>query len=143
MRVNQISVFLENKSGRLVYVTQALFDANVNICAHSLADTAEFGILRMIVDDPQTAYEALKAKRMTVSITEVLAVVIPNVPGGLNQVMQIFTQKGLNVDYSYVFMGTKNNQAVAIFKVADLDNAYNALQDTDLKVLNNEELMEM
>ena len=96
MRINQISVFLENKSGRLIHVTKALLEANVNIRAHFLADTSEFGILRMIVDDAQTAYEALKEKKMTVSITEVLAVVIPDTPGGLNQVMQVFTDKELN-----------------------------------------------
>ena len=97
MQVRQISVFLENKIGRLAEITQVLGNKEINIRALAIADTTEFGILRMIVDRPQEAYEALEERGFTVSQTEVLVVEVEDRPGGLAQVVAILSKAGINV----------------------------------------------
>ncbi|MGD9733743.1 MAG: ACT domain-containing protein, partial [Desulfamplus sp.] len=107
MRVEQISIFLENKAGRLAEVTAILRDANVNIRALSLADTTDFGILRLIVNDNQAAEQALKREGFTVGKTNVLAIEVADVPGGLNNVLDPLTSAGINVEYMYAFANAK------------------------------------
>ena len=104
MKVEQISVFLENKAGRLAEVTRVLGEAGINIRALSLADTTDFGILRLIVDQYDKAREILKDKGFTVGKTEVVAVEVPDRPGGLGLVLQILAASGVNVEYMYAFV---------------------------------------
>ncbi|MGE5379543.1 MAG: ACT domain-containing protein [Methylocystaceae bacterium] len=117
--VKQISVFLENKAGRLGKVTQVLGENKINIRALSIADTSDFGILRLIVNDPDRAYQVLKSNGFTVSSTEVLAVQVPDTPGGLAEVLTIMGEGNINIEYLYAFIGTTSKDALVMFKVAD------------------------
>jgi hypothetical protein len=101
----QISVFLENKAGRLSHVTRVLGEAGINIRALSIADTSDFGILRIIVSDPEKAYRILKEANFTVSETEVIAVQVPDSPGGLATVLEQMSDANLNIEYLYAFFG--------------------------------------
>jgi hypothetical protein len=121
MRIQQISVFLENKTGRLAEVTRLIAGAGVNIRALSIADTAEFGILRLIVDRPEDAAEALAKGGFTTRMTDVLAVEIPDQPGSLAHVMEIFKDTGVNIEYLYASLEKDCSTAVVIFKVEDID----------------------
>jgi hypothetical protein len=121
MRIQQISVFLENKTGRLAEVTRLIAEAGVNIRALSIADTAEFGILRLIVDKPAEAGEALAKSGFTTRMTDVLAIEIPDKPGSLAKVMEIFKDTGVNIEYLYASLEKDCSTAVVIFKVEDLD----------------------
>jgi hypothetical protein len=107
MKVEQISIFIENKSGRLAEVTDVLGKAGVNIRALSLADTSDFGILRLIVDKTDQAQKALKEKGFTVNKTEVVAVEVPDRPSGLCGILQILDSAGVNVEYMYVLAGER------------------------------------
>jgi len=121
MTIDQISVFLENKSGRLADVTKALSDGGINLRAMTIADTADFGILRLIVSDPDKAGEILEKHGFTVRITKVLGIEIDDKPGGLHKVMEIFKNNGVNIEYLYASLENKNNKAVVIFKVEDIE----------------------
>src|SRR3954453_17717469 len=115
MQVEQISIFIENKSGRLAEVTRVLGEAGVNIRALSLADTSDFGILRLIVNDREKAKEILKEKGFTVSKTEVVAVEVPDQPGGLSLILQALDAAVINVEYMYAFVERCGENAVIIF----------------------------
>lgn len=140
MKVKQISVFLENKCGRLAAVTRFLAEAKVNIRALSIADTSDFGILRLIVDQPDLAYQVLKDNGFTVSTTEVIAVEMPDTPGGLAQVLEILDQEKVNLEYLYAFMGQSDHEAMNIFRVEKIDEAIAALNKHKIKVLSGEEV---
>jgi hypothetical protein len=115
----QVSVFLENKSGRLSEVCQTLGDNGVNIRALCIADTSDFGILRMIVDAPDAAVACLRDAGFSVGETDVLAVQIPDVPGGLGGVLKLMQDQDVNVEYMYAFFTTVEGNAVVVFRVAD------------------------
>lgn len=136
----QISVFLENKKGRLAHVTRVLGEANINIRALSIADTSDFGILRIIVNDPESAYRILKEAGFTVSETEVIAVQIPDAPGMLASVLEQMSEADLNIEYLYAFLGSAGNEVLVIFKVEDLEKAKTAFQEKGIKFLLKEEL---
>lgn len=121
MTINQISVFLENKSGRLADVTKVLADGNINIRAMTIADTADFGILRLVVNNPDAACKILEEKDYTVRITKVLGIEIEDKPGGLHKIMEIFKENGVNIEYLYASLEGANGKAVIIFKVEDID----------------------
>ena len=104
MRVEQISIFLENKSGRLAEVTRIIADAGVNIRSLSLADTTDFGVLRLIVDQTDRAQQILKANGFTGGKTDVLAVAVPDRPGGLAKILEVLDGEGINVEYMYAFV---------------------------------------
>ena len=112
MKVEQISIFLENKSGRLAEVTTILSEGGVNIRALSLADTADFGILRLIVNDCDRAKEILKSNGFTVGKTEVLALEVPDRPGGLARILRILDGAGINVEYMYAFVNRTGDNAI-------------------------------
>lgn len=122
----QISVFLENKAGRLSSVTRVLGEAGINIRALSIADTSDFGILRIIVNDPERAYKILKEAGFTVSETEVIAVKVSDTPGGLAAVLEQMSDQNLNIEYLYAFLGTSGDDALVIFKVEDIEHARKA-----------------
>ncbi len=136
MRVEQISIFLENKSGRLAEVTGILADAEVNIRALSLADTSDFGVLRLIVNDITKAKAALKEKGFTVGKTEVLAVEVPDRPGGLHHILSLLQGSGINVEYMYAFVQQSGNNAVMIFRFEDIDRAVELLAENGITVIN-------
>lgn len=140
MTAIQISVFLENKSGRLAEVTHTLADGGVNIRALSLAETIDYGVLRLIVDDPKAAKEALNRAGFTVTETEVIGVEMPDRPGGLAGVVDLLTAKGLNIEYLYAFVGRRGENAVVIFRIEDVQSAVSALQEGGLHILSAEEL---
>jgi hypothetical protein len=134
MWVKQISIFLENKSGRLATVTKLLADHNFNIRALSIADTSDFGILRLIVNDPNRAYQVLKNAGFTVSETEVLAVEIPDRPGGLAGVLDLLHKAGTNVEYLYAFVSKSAENALVLLKVENLEQAVAALTANGITV---------
>jgi len=140
MIVKQISVFLENKFGRLAAVTRILGDAGINIRALSIADTADFGILRLIVDKPDIAYEVLKDARFTVSETEVLAVEVKDVPGGLASVLLLMSEAKINIEYMYAFLTRASDDALIVFRVEKPIEAIKLLQEKGIKVLEGEKV---
>ncbi|MBQ7544133.1 MAG: acetolactate synthase [Synergistaceae bacterium] len=141
MSVKQISVFLENRPGCLHEMTKALADANIDLRGLSLAETSDFGIVRLIVDDVLGTTNTLKDAGFVASMSDVLAVEVPNVPGGLNKVLEILSGTGINVEYMYAILGNKSSQtAYMIFKVSDNDKAAFALNIAGVKILEAEEL---
>ena len=135
MRVEQISVFLENRAGRLAEITRVLGDAGVNIRALSLADTSDFGILRLIVSDNEKAKQALKEQGFTVGKTSVVAVEVEDRPGGLNRILEILSKGDVNVEYMYAFVQHSGANALMIFRFDDIDAAVKVLTDNNIKVL--------
>ena len=115
----QVSVFLENKSGRLAEVCETLGNSNVNIRALCIADTSDFGILRMIVNRPEAAVACLREAGFSVGEAHVLAVQIPDVLGGLGEVLRVLQEPGINVEYIYAFFTTVAGNAVVVFRVSD------------------------
>jgi len=143
MKVAQISVFLENKAGRLAEVTRVLGEAGVNIRALSLADTTDFGILRLIVDKYEVAREVLKSKGFTVGKTEVVAIEVPDRPGGLASVLAILAQAGINVEYMYAFVQHSGKNAVIIFRFDNLEDAISILQKEGIHIYKGEEVYKL
>ncbi len=140
MRVKQISVFIENRSGRLSDVAEVLGGNNINIRALSLADTSDFGILRLIVDKPGEALEVLKKAHFTLSETDVIAVEVSDRPGGLAEVLAVLGEAGINVEYMYAFVEKSSGHAVMIFRIEDIDKAVQALKTRDIRLLSNERI---
>ncbi len=135
MQIKQISIFLENNAGRLAEVTGVMAKAGINIRAISIADTADFGILRVIADKPDLAMEALSKAGFTTRATDVLAVEIPDQPGSLARVMDLFRDTGVNIEYLYASLEGKLNKAIVIFKVEDLAHGLKIVQDHNLSIL--------
>ncbi len=135
MRVEQISIFLENKAGRLAEVTRVLSEAGVNIRALSLADTSDFGILRLIADNNDKAKAVLKERGFTVGKTDVVAVEVADRPGGLSRILGILSQHNVNVEYMYAFVQHSGKNAVMIFRFDDIDTAVKLLQENNVNVL--------
>jgi hypothetical protein len=140
MKVEQISIFLENKSGRLAEVTHILATAGINIRSLSLADTADFGVLRLIVDQAERAREVLKANGFTVSKTDVIAVAVPDRPGGLAGILRVLDGAGINVEYMYAFVQRSGDNAIIIFRFEALEQAIQVLAGAGVRVLTGEEL---
>ncbi|MCA1760710.1 MAG: ACT domain-containing protein [Bacteroidales bacterium] len=128
MIVKQVSVFLENKSGRLNEVTQILGDAGLNMSAFTIADTSEFGILRLIVSDPDRAKEILKKNKFAVQTTEVILVKTPNVPGGLAKMLNILNAENVFIEYMYAFSNSEDT-AVIVLRPTDLQKCFDILQN--------------
>ncbi len=140
MKVEQISVFLENKAGRLAEVAKILGDNGINIRALSLADTTDFGILRLIVDNRTKAKEVLKNAGFTVGITEVIAVEVEDQPGGLAKVLTTLADHNINVEYMYAFVEKSMDKAVLIFKFENLDKAIDVLTKAGITILPGEKV---
>jgi hypothetical protein len=141
VKVEQISIFLENKSGRLAEITDILAKNRVNIRALSLADTADFGILRLIVDDIVKAARLLKEGGFTVSKNEVVAVVLPDRPGGLAGILSALQGKNVNVEYMYAFVQKSEGNAVLIFRFDEIEKAIDTLLKAGYKILKREEVL--
>ncbi len=143
MRVEQISIFLENKAGRLAEVSRILSEAGINIRALSLADTSDFGILRLIVNDNAKAKEVLKEHGFTVSRTDVLAVEVADRPGGLHQILNTLYKASINVEYMYAFVQQSGSNAVIIFRFDNIDEAARLLKENGIRVIEGNELYAM
>jgi len=139
----QISVFLENSSGRLAHVTRVLGDAGINIRALSIADISDFGILRLIVNDPDHAYKILKDAGFTVSETEVIAVRMPDSPGGLADVLDQISEENINIEYLYAFLGFAGGDALVIFKVEDIKKAREVFEKKNINYVEAQDLYKL
>jgi hypothetical protein len=140
MHVEQISVFLENKSGRLSEVTGILAETGINIRALALADTSDFGVLRLIVDDKEKAISALKDNGFTVGKTQVVAVEVEDRPGGLHRILEILKSNDLNVEYMYAYVRHTAKNAVMIFRFDNIAAAIQTLQAQGVNVIGGDRL---
>ena len=140
MKVEQISIFLENKSGRLADVTRIVGEGGINIRALTLADTSDFGILRLIVNDSSRAHEILKAAGFTVGMTEVVAIEVPDRPGGLADILDLIGDKDINVEYMYAFVEKSGDDAVVIFRFDEPDKAIAILQRNGVTIMEAEKV---
>ncbi len=127
MQINQLSIFVENKAGRLMEIVNVLKENNVNISALSLADTTDFGVLRMIVCDPDKAKTALRESGVIVKTTPVLALPIDDTPGGLAAMLSLFCAENIAVEYMYAFATRTNSKAVMVLRVDDVEKAQKLL----------------
>jgi len=140
MRVKQISVFIENRSGRLREVANILGSNGINIRALSLADTSDYGILRLIVDKPDKTLDLLKKSNFTLSETDVIAVEVGDKPGGLSHVLDILGSEDINVEYMYAFVEKSSDNAVMIFRIENIDKAASVLRAKNIKILDNKQV---
>ncbi|MBN1227824.1 MAG: ACT domain-containing protein [Deltaproteobacteria bacterium] len=143
MIVKQICVFLENRKGRLAELTHLLGENKINIRAISLADTSDFGIVRLIVNDTEKAYQVLKKAELTATINDVIAVEVADKPGGLASVLAILQSEGKNVEYLYGFLERKTDKAIMIFRFDDMDAAVNVLKEHGVSLLSDQELRDL
>ncbi len=143
MKLEQISVFLENKKGRLWKALNILRDAQINIRALSIADTSEFGILRMIVPQPDKAREVLEENNFVVKTNDVIGVEIPDEPGGLDGILEILTKADINVEYLYAFVEKKMDHAIVVLRTENIEAGIKALKDGGATLLSSEEVYEL
>jgi hypothetical protein len=140
MKVQQISVFLQNGPGGLEQVTRVLEEANINIRVLSLANTSDFGILRLIVDDVEAAKKALKEKGFTIGDTAVVAVEIPDRVGGLNAILKLLSERGIGIEYMYAFVEKGGEHAIMIFRFDRTEEAIDILLKNGISLLPGEKL---
>ncbi|MEG0899251.1 MAG: ACT domain-containing protein [Oscillospiraceae bacterium] len=140
MAIKQISIFVENKPGRLAKITSILAEREVDIRALSIADTTDYGILRLIVSDPDKAEKVLKDEKLTVSITQVLGICIPDVPGGFSMAIKALTDSGISVEYAYAFITPDAGKAYVIIRVEDNEAATKVLTESKIKVIDQNEI---
>ncbi len=143
MAVKQLSVFVENKPGSLAKISKALGDEKINIRALSVGEVGEFGIIRLIVDDPKKARDALKKKGYSVGLTDVLAVEMGDQPGSLAKVAGILGENDINIEYAYAFITRKSNKATLIARVNELEKAEKILVEKGFNLIQAEELYHM
>ena len=143
MIVKQICVFLENRKGRLAELTKLLGESKINIRAISLADTSDFGIVRLIVNDTEKTYQILKKAELTATINNVIAVEVADKPGGLASVLAVLQSEGQNVEYLYGFLEKKTDKAIMIFRFDDMDAAVNVLKKHGVSLLSDQELRDL
>src|ERR1035437_608414 len=138
MLIKQLSIFLENKSGRLNEVSQILAKAGINMSAFSVADTSEFGILRLIVSDPEQACKVLRENQFSVNLTDVVCLNCPNKPGALAKALQIISDNGVAIEYLYAYsMGESAN---VVLKPDNLDHCIKVLQEHKIELVKAGEL---
>lgn len=135
MIIQQLSVFIENKQGRLMAAADVLAKSGVNISALSLADTSDFGILRLIVDDPEKSRQALVASGVTVRVTDVIAVAMDDTPGGMLGALSLFADAGISVEYMYACVAHVTGKALMILRVDKTDAAEKLLNDRGLNTV--------
>jgi len=143
MQAEQISIFLENKAGRLCEVTGILARAKVNIRALALADTSDFGVLRLIVDNNAVAEQALKESGFTVRKTNVVAVEVADQPGGLFNILEVLKNSKINVEYMYAFIRQSGDKAIMVFRFDQPDDAIQVLTKNGIKVINGNDLYKL
>ncbi len=140
MLIKQLSVFIENKPGRLEAIINVLGKNQIDISALSLADTSEYGILRLIVNNPEVAASILRETGVIVKITEVLAIAMDDTPGGLSRILEVFLENQINVDYMYAFVGKLTGKALMVVKVSDAKKAEEALNKNGISIADAKEI---
>ena len=140
MKIHQLSVFLENKPGQLRTACEVLTKARINLVTLSLADTAQFGILRLIIQDWQKAKTVLEKAGCVVKVTEVLAIEVADQPGGLAQILEIVDHAGLNIEYMYAFTEKRGGKAALVFRFENADTAEQALKANGINMMGDVEL---
>jgi len=140
MKINQLSIFLENKEGRLWHALDILANGGINIRALSLADTSDFGILRLIVQDPVKAKKILEDNSFIVKVIEVIAVQLNDTPGGLASVLKILNDNNINLDYIYAFSHEKSEKAILLLQTNDLNLLSNVLKENNVAIVPSEEV---
>ena len=138
--VKQISVFIENKEGRMKKAINTLAKENINIRALSIADTTKYGILRLIVSDNKKGIEALEKDGFIVKENDVLIMAVPDKPDGLNSTLAIFEDKGINLDYIYAFVSSKTDEAIVVMRLKNMAKAMTILKDSDVNILEKEDI---
>jgi hypothetical protein len=141
--IKQISLFVENRPGRMAKVSKTLSDAGVNIRAMTIAEAGDFGVIRMVVDNPDKGYKVLHDSGFTVSTTDVLAVEMKDTPGGLYEIVDTLGSNKINVDYAYAFVTAKAERAMLILRVDDLSRAKQALSAKGVKISTRDEIQEI
>lgn len=140
MYVKQLSVFVENKFGRMAEILNALAEKSIDISALSLADTSEFGILRLIVDKPELAVEVLKAEGVIVKLNDILAIAVDDTPGGLSKALNVLTEAKVVIEYMYAFIGKADGKAMTVIRVDDEPKAIEALKNGGVALLTTEDI---
>lgn len=140
MAIKQLSIFVENNKGKLIEITEILAEARIDIRAMSIADTQDFGILRLIVNDTDKAAKVLQQSNCIVSVTDVVAVAIPDQPGGLAKVVRILSDNNINIEYMYAFITVSKQHAYVVFRVGDNEKATQLLLEKGMKLVSEEEI---
>jgi hypothetical protein len=140
MYVKQVSVFLENRKGSLTDLTRTLSDNGIDLIALSIADTEQYGILRCIMTDMEKGVKALKDAGYVVRITDVLAVCVPDRPGGLNAVLEKLTEHDISIEYVYSFVRSTGSHALVIFHLSDLNKGLKVLTEAGVTLLDNDQV---
>jgi len=143
MKITQISVFLENKKGRLYEVASLLGENSINIRALTIAESEDFGVLRMVVDKPDEAVKILKDKGFVSTITDIIAVEVEDNPGGLSDILKVIYESRINIEYMYAFVEKRSNKALLVFRFDDIDGAIEILSKNGIKVLGKSEIANM
>jgi hypothetical protein len=141
MKVPQVSVFLENRRGRLHEACDCLAKAGVSLVTLALADTADFGVMRFIVNDPAKAVTVLKDSGFTAIINDVLAIEVPDRPGGLAEILEVLDAGGVNIEYIYAFAQSPGSRAVLVFRFSDTDAAIKVVQQAGVNILRRVDLL--
>lgn len=140
MIIKQLSVFVENKTGRMAEITRVIGDAQVDIRALSIADTSDFGILRLIVNKPDVAVQVLRDAGITVSLTDVIAVGVEDKPGAFANAVKTLSDVGINIEYMYAFISRSDNRAFVILRVEEPERAVEALRAKSFEILTSEKI---
>lgn len=140
MKITQISVFLENKKGRLYEVSALLGESNINIRALTIAEERNFGVLRVIVDKPEKALDVLKQGGFIATLTDIVAVEVGDHPGGLANILKVFSEQDINVEYMYGFVEKFSDKALLVFRFDDTDKAIEFLKNNSIKVVGTQDL---
>ena len=140
MSVKQISIFVENKEGRIKKAINTLGQENINIRALSIADTTKYGILRLIVSDNKKAIDAIERDGFIVKENEVIILAVPDEPNGLNSTLAVFDEKGINLEYLYAFVSSKTDEAIVVMRLENMEKAIDALKDSNVKILETKDI---
>jgi len=143
MKITQISVFLENKKGRLYDAMRLLGEKGIDIKTLSIADNEDFGVLRMIVDRPEESLELLKANHFVASLTDIVAVEVGDHPGGLAKVLKVLDENRINIEYMYAFVEKCADKAILVFRFDDLDKAIAALTKNNIRVVGQKDIVNL
>ena len=140
--IKQISLFAENKPGRLAHIANSFKEAGINIRAFTIAEAGDFGIIRMVVDKPDSAHDVLHDSGFTVSETSVLGIEMEDVPGGLGMIADVLGEQDINIDYAYAFV-TKTEKALLILRVSDVEAAIKVLMNAEIKLIDMADIQEI
>ena len=143
MSVKQISIFVENKEGRIKKAINTLGQEKINIRALSIADTTKYGILRLIVSDNEKAIAALEKDGFIVKENEVIILAVPDEPNGLNSTLAVFDEKGINLEYLYAFVSSKTDEAIVVMRLENMEKAIEALNESNVRILDENDIKEL